>query len=383
MVDLRWIRWLPRSFLDRLETSEKGIPSLPNLQNEDWFRRFQDLRIALVRQDVFGDLYCAPRGVSGPELVRQSVRRTGPAGLVVDFQADYWILREDSAAECAVWAEKLAGAPATQVATSRSRKDRIPVPGFSTSFGHQAVGVDEVSWDNYDLVISVDISVPFRILARTRRPLWAYLPGDPGVPTAKASLRRPPGNYDLSLTHSFRRFPVRPGLGRWVVEFPYTFLRQKTWQRVFGSEPEEGRNGTMVEHQTESLLSVEERAELEAFGPIRRPEGSITEVAKRLNQSRYYFRCGGGPIVGNGLVEAAAAGCIALGNHREFVNRSLLCRSNLCSSRRVGIEKIRKLAGDPQHSARLQVLQGCLVDYFCFYRPTRQIWNIWRQKKGK
>jgi len=377
-----WIGWLPRCLLDQLETSEKWIPSFPDPRNGDWFRRFQDLRIALVRQDVFGDLYCAPRGVSGPDLVRQSIRRTGPAGLVVDFQADYWILREDPAVECAVWTEKLAGAPASQWEASRTRKDKIPGPGFTTTFAEQAVGVDEVPWEDYDLVVAVDIAVPFRILARTRRPLWAYLPGDPGVPTAKASLREPPGNYDLSLTHSFRRFPVRPGLGRRTVEFPYTLVRQETWQKIFPSAPNTERHGTMVEHQTESLLTREERTALEALGPIRRPAGSITEVAHRLNQSRYYFRCGGGPIVGNGLVEAAAAGCVAFANHKEFVNRSLLCRSNLCVSRREGIKKILNLNSDSENYARLRALQGRLVDHFCFYRPIREIWEIWKKKKG-
>lgn len=374
---------LPRPWLDGLETSEFLVPRFGPERLDSWFRRFQELRVALVRQDVFQDLYCADPRLPGAELVRRSVRRTGPAGLLVDCKADYWIVREDVAPECAVWAEKIANDPDPQPEAYRAKRNQIPAPGFTSSFGSHAVGVDEVPWENYDLVISLDIAIPFRIVERTRRPVWAYLPGDPGVPTAKRALREPPGNYQVVLTHSFRRYPVRPGLGPRTVEFPYTFLRQETWQKVFPTGGNISRAGTMVEHQTESLLSSEERTMLTGIGPIRRPEGSIQEVAESLNRSRYYFRCGGGPIVGNGIVEAAAAGCVAVGNRREFVSRSLLCRSNLCSTRASGVERLRQLDNDPVELRQLQDLEGRLVDYFCFYRPIRHLWGLWRQMKKK
>lgn len=374
---------LPRPWLDGLETNELLVPRLGLERLESWFRRFQELRVAFVRQDVFQDLYCADPRLSGVELVRQSVRRTGPAGLLVDCQADYWIVQEDVAPECAVWEEKIANNPDPQPEAYRAKRNQIPAPGFASSFGTHAVKVDEIPWEKYDLVVSLDISVPFRIVAQTRRPIWAYLPGDPGVPTAKRALRDPPGNYQLALTHSFRRYPVRPGLGPRTVEFPYTFLRRETWQKVFPTVGNISRTGTMVEHQTESLLSPKERAILTGVGPIRKPEGPIQDVAESLNCSRYYFRCGGGPIVGNGIVEAAAAGCVAVGNHREFVSRSLLCRSNLCSTRAAGVDTLRQLEDDPVRLARFQGLQGALVDYFCFYRPVRQLWEHWRQMKKK
>ena len=382
-MNLAWLACLPRPLLDFLETSESLVPRFPIPQMEAWVQRLRQLRIAFVRQDVFQDLYCANPRLPGPELVRRSVRRTGPAGLLVDFQADYWIVKEDPAPECSVWAEKIANDADPLPQAYRERRNQVPAPGFSTSFGSHAVGVDEVPWENYDLVVSLDISIPFRILAKTQRPVWAYLPGDPGVPTAKRCLRQPPGNYHLSLTHSFRRYPVRPGLGARAVEFPYTFLRRKTWREVFPSSPACVRAGTMVEHQTESRLSSRERDGLAAVGPLRRPEGSILDVADCLNRSRFYFRCGGGPVVGNGMVEAAAAGCLAFGNHREFVSRSLFCRSTLCSHRPSGVEKIRCLDAHPARLARLQSLQGDLVDYFCFYRPVRQLWSLWRQTKNQ
>lgn len=374
---------LPRRLLDLLETSERIVPRHEVNSMEIWVKALRELKIAFVRQDVFLDLYCADPRLSGPELVRNSVQRTGPAGLLVDFEADYWILKEDSAPECSIWMEKIANDPDPQPDVYRSQKDQPPRANFSTTFASHAVRADEVPWEDYDLVVSIDISVPFRILSKTRRPLWAYLPGDPGVPTAKRSLLKPPGNYHVSLSHGFRRYPVRPSLGPRTIEFPYTFLRQSTWQMVFPPVSAEMRLGTMVESHTDRLLEANERLELGKVGPVRRPTGSIQEVADSLNRSKFYFRCGGGPVIGNGIIEAVAAGCLAVGNHREFVNRSLFTPSTRCEERHAGIRKIQQLHLDPLRMKKLCALQGTLADYFCFFRPVRDLLDIWTRLKKR
>ena len=374
---------LPRQALDRLETGAWRIPEPDLLGCEKWVTALREMRIALVRQDVYSDLYCCNPKMSGPEIVRHSVRRTGPAGLLVDLHADYWVVKEDAAPECAIWTEKIANDPDPCAQTYRAQKDRPPGAGFVNCFSDYAVKVDEIPWDRYDLVVSIDISVPFRIIQRSRRPLWAYLPGDPGVPTAKRSLQEPPGNYDISLSHSFRRHSVRPSLGPRTVEFPYTFLRRGSWDKIFPRSQTERRRGTMVEHQTEKLLSDPERQKLQGIGPLRRPEGSILDVAERLNRSAFYFRCGGGPIVGNGIVEAAASGCLAVGNAREFVNRSLFCHPNVWFTREAGIDRILELASDPKSLDQWVGIQGRLLDYYCFYRPIREILRLWTLRKSK
>jgi hypothetical protein len=116
-------------------------------------------------------------------------------------------------------------------------------------------------------------------------------------------------------------------------------------------------------------MPPEIRRRLGSLGPVRKPGGSLPEVAESLNHSLFYFRCGGGPIIGNGLVEAVAAGCVAVGRREEFVNRSLLCRSGLIRTLGEGIEKLETMRADPESTDRLRQLQGRLVDFFCFHRP--------------
>jgi hypothetical protein len=139
----------------------------------------------------------------------------------------------------------------------------------------------------------------------------------------------------------------------------------------------------MVESHTARLLTPGEKLELGELGPIRRPDGPIQDVADNLNRSRFYFRCGGGPVIGNGIIEAIAAGCLALGNHREFVNRSLFTRSTLCDGRLPGIRTLQQFNLNQPRREKLCALQGTLADYFCFFRPVRDILGMWTELKNK
>lgn len=376
--------WLPRPWLDRLELAGPDGHQPAEADTDAVVRRWRGLRIALVRQEVFDDLYCADSGTAGEELVRQSVKRTGPAGLVVDLGADYWIVREEAAPECRVWEEKFSGDPPAVL--QRYREERGRTRGQAGSFSSHAVACDDIPWEDYDLVISVDVAVPFSLIAKTRRPVWAYLPGDPGTATAKHSLRRPPGNYELSLSHSFRRLPTRPGLGSRTVEFPYGFLRRRTWQQVFPVPEKTPRRGIMLESHTAHLWGEKEKREFEPWGPLRRPAGSIGQVAADLNASLFYLRHGGRPLVGNGLIEAVAAGCVAVAPPREFISRSLFCGPDGIRSRGELRETVRHLSENPEVREGLRERQGRRLDYYCFHRPAEDLWRAWhvtRRKTGR
>lgn len=376
--------WLPRSWLDWLELAGPDRHQPQEGETNLLVRRWRELRIALVRQEVFDDLYCAAQGTAGEELVRQSVKRTGPAGLVVDLGADYWIVREETAPECRVWEEKFSGDPPAVL--QRYRQERERTRGRAGTFSSHAVACGDIPWENYDLVISVDVTAPFALVAKTRRPVWAYLPGDPGTATAKRALRRPPGTYHLALSHSFRRLATRPGLGPRTVEFPYGFLRRRTWQRVFPAAESRPRKGIMLESHTAHLWGEAERHEFEPWGPLRRPAGPIGQVAADLNASLFYLRWGGRPLVGNGLIEAVAAGCVAIGDPREFISRALFPGTNLIRSRAQARDSVRQLAENPEARERLQEQQGRRLDYYCFHRPADDLWRAWhgvRRRTGR
>ena len=262
MLDAAEIRLLPQP-----------LESIPDQQkiSDLWSQH----RVALVKQALYGDLYCAPPDQSSQTIACSSLRRTGPLGLVVDLQASFWMVHEDSAPECHRWEESVGSNPATRKADlrrTRSFPDQ-PLPACHRFAGQtprsMAVRVDEVPWGNFDVVVSLDVSVPLRVIRSHPKISWIYFPTDPGTPTAKRARCRPPEGFSMSLTHTHRRFPVRPRLGPAAIECPYSFQSSFSWDQVW--PPLAKREGIMVEHQTYALLNEKQRGQLAALGTIRTP----------------------------------------------------------------------------------------------------------------
>lgn len=363
----------PRGWLNRLETHTLPrafgqIPSCVQIRTE-WSR----LRVAFVKQALYSDLYVSPPGKDVGTIVKSSLKRTGPMGLLTDLNAQFFNVREDPAPECRAWEESVGSNPGTR------EEDLARAREHGRSMG--GIAVDTVPWNSLDVVISLDISVPCRIRRQHPRILWVYFPADPGTPTAKAARRRPPEGFDVSLSHSHRRFAVRPGLGKKAVEFPYSFQSSFSWDLIWPSDSR--RTGVMVENQTFAAMVVGERRKLEAFGPVRVPRGSVDEVAVALRSAKYYLRLQGGPLSGNGQIEAIMSGALALGDPETFVQRSLFTPATIASTLKQAIEKISRWEGSPELYRKDREEQLAVAEFVCFRRPAFHLLSMNQKKRGQ
>jgi len=362
----------PRACLNLMETHAQPA-SFWNFSGSPQIRaEWAGIRLAFVKQSLYSDLYTSEAGTSAAEVVKSSLFRTGPMGLLADLNAKFLMVREDSAPECHVWEESVGSNPQTREEDLRRAREQ----------GKRAGGMDarEISWDSFDIVISLDIGIPQSIRRKYPGVFWAYLPADPGTPTAKAARWRPPEGFDITLTHTHRRFPVRPSLGRLAVEFPYSFQSSFSWDVVWPSGAP--RKGVMVETQTFAALSPQERRKLETFGPVRIPRGTVNEVAAGLRSSKYYLRLQGGPLTGNGQVEAIMAGAISLGNPETYVQRSLFTAATIATTFASAMEKIADWEISPQRYQRDREEQLAIAEFICFQRPARQLLARYQQKAG-
>jgi hypothetical protein len=334
--------------------------------------------LALVKQSLYDDLYCCASQSDPVEAVRSSLRRTGPMGFLVDLAAEFFMVREDSAPECGIWQESVCGDPLTrQQNFEEKRRLEKKVPwqgkrGHSRSPWQMAIQAKELDWGKYSMVISLDIAIPLGLRLQHPNVLWVYFPTDPGTPTAKRARRRPPEGFSVSLTHTHRRFPVRPGLSSLAIECPYSFQSSFSWNQVWPREKE--RRGVMVEHQTLGLLDPGQTKQLEEFGPVRRPQGSVSEVATALRASKYYLRLQGGPLSGNGQVEAVMAGCLALGNPQTYVQRSLFTPATVTPDFNQARDRIRFFESNPKEFEIAQADQLAVAEFVCFRRPAYHLW---------
>lgn len=365
--------WLPRTWLNQMELRALPgnfgkIPASGQIRSA-----WSTLRVAFVKQALYSDLYVSPPGKDAATVVKSSLKRTGPMGFFTDLKAGFFMVGEDSAPECRVWEESVGSNPPTRLEDLALARQRGKAFGGSQ--------VDEIPWNTFDVVISLDIAVPQRLIRHYPRVFWVYFPADPGTPTAKAARRVPPQGFDAALSHAHRRFPVRPSLGRQTVEFPYSFQSSFSWDSVWPSDPH--RAGVMVENQTFALLPASDRKKLEAFGPIRVPRGSVDDVAVALRASKYYLRLQGGPLAGNGQIEAIMAGALAVGDPGTFVQRSLFTPTTVSRTLAETLEKIGRWEACPDLYRQDREQQLSVAEFICFRRPAFHLWSLYTNKEDR
>jgi len=379
----RFLGLLPRKILNHLEvsflpTSFDDIPFSSSLRST-----WAPIRSALLKQCIYNDLYCCPSLTPAPEAIRSSLLRTGPMGFLIDLQADFWHVREDDSAECKTWEESPGSNPATDLGVFRSRQHQIPLEGRA---GHTqtpwqlSVGTDEIPFSDYDVVISLDVVIPLRTRLRHPNILWVYFPADPGTPTAKLSRARPPEGFDVALTHMHRRFPVRPNLGSRSMDCPYSFQSSFSWKKVWPEAPK--RCGVMVEGKTFRKLTPDQLASLTRFGPVRHPQGSVSELAHDLLSSRYYLSLYGHPLTGNGQIEAIMAGCLSIGDPETYVQRSLYTPTTVVPDFLSALDRIEEFEKNPTLREQSRREQEAIAEYICFRRPAHQLLTFLQKKRS-
>lgn len=369
--------FLPRPWLSRLETHFLPtdfdlIPDAPTLR-----RLWSQNSVALVKQAIYDDLYCCPSFTPAELAVRSSLRRTGPMGLLLDIGAVFFLVHEDFATECLSWGESVASNPITRqrdLERYRRLASKIPLEGsreHTRSPAEMALFVQDVDWGRFNVVISIDIAIPENLRRRYPQVMWVYFPADPGTPTAKRARRTPPDGFFVSLTHTHRRFPVRPRLSSSAVECPYSFQSSFSWDQVWPCYDQ--RDGVMVEHQTYALLDAKQRDQLAALGTVRKPQGTVSEVAAMLRASKYYLRLQGGPLTGNGQVEAVMAGCLALGDPGTYVQRSLFTPKTVTPNFNSALDKLLYFESRPLEYEKARTEQLAIAEFLCFRRPAFQL----------
>ena len=67
------------------------------------------VKICLVKQVVYQDLYVGDNTMSKEDLLFSSMMRVGPYGLLKDLDADFYIIDEEQGEECQVYQHFLRG----------------------------------------------------------------------------------------------------------------------------------------------------------------------------------------------------------------------------------------------------------------------------------
>lgn len=382
--------------------SEADVADRLDQERESLMRRLEQScpRILIVKQDVNEDLYCCPVGTSPDQIVLSTLLRTGPVALFSELKADFRIVRTEDTPGCGIWKERATSLRWDSLEFFSSYQREVPGRNYGQS--SLAVSSYEIDWSQYDIVISIDISVPENVVAANPRILWAYYIREIKAPAYQLSLKNALAGYDRVLNHGFRL--NRPSLANHVLEFPYHLQYYGCFHKLFSLTLPESRNrdGVFVDHHTMVKLSPEDRTKLRAFGwlasTVHEGDREIIPTSERLPRrtmdsdlkehflnSRYFLITPGQrSVFGTALVEAIAAGCLAIGSPEAFREHGYLFNdATSASTVSEAIERIRQFELDHEAYAREVTRQRTLIDYVCYVRPLGDLLNAWDLKRSQ
>lgn len=343
-------------------------------------------RIAFVKQDVQDDLYCCPSGSSPKDIVCSTIMRTGPVALFTRSGADFHLVQTETDPECNIWQQRWTERQWTPIEHNLALRDNVP--GRDCGQGDYSVPAGDIDWVQYDVVISIDVSVPARITQEYPSVAWCYYVREPHTSAYEDSIRKPLPGQDIFLNQRFRR-TQQPKPAVHEIEFPYYLQYWGCFHELL-SLPRDGedRRGTFLEHHTPEHLTRSQVARLQTLGPVMSTANpsdetesgfggayektlmSPEEILLGLSRSKYFVKCGGRSVWGNAMVEAIAAGCLAIGDPRMHAHGFLFSKHSAAATFDEVIEKIKAFEESPALCRGELRRQRRLVDYLCYVRPT-------------
>ncbi len=349
----------------------------------------EKLKIALVKQDVYQDLYIGNNDLSPEELLFSSIMRVGPIGLLTDFDCDFYIIKEDYSTECQLWKEIL---PAKRHAFLRQLKNnsiyniahehsKFLQPGSKMHHGQFSVSHHEIDWEQYNIVISINISIPTKVVTKSPFTLWCYMTGE-----ANHFIDKNYFGYDISFNQNIRGISE---IFNGVIDFPYTFLQKNTLQQIMFNKlnrtPE--NRGIYAEINTTEerpVKSVPTFYPLTKSGhPIRLHQQRIDKNLTEIYDAKYFVKVGGRCIRGNSIIEAISTGTLVLMDPNDVYHSQLLPKSCWITSIEEALEKIIYLDKHPDEYNRLLYLQKELLQLFVYDMPLNCLIKAQKQKQKK
>ena len=376
-----------RNYLDELFIQSAKY-RVSNFDYVDEGRKIlQRLRICLIKQETFSDLYTQPN-LRGKDLLFSTIHRSGPIGLFGAKFFEFFIVRISNSEESRVWKylrEDMNGPNEQQIISFKDQKvingkgERVT----SVPQSKVAISMNEIGWDNYDVIISINFSIDEELVKAHPMLLWCYLLQEPSMRHYKKSMIAPLFSYDLFLNQKFT-YQVE-GSKPHQVNFPYNFMNSQSFVDLVRNDSI-NRRGILIEIHTVGSLTGEQMQHLEKYGEVRFPQEELFEnVLQKMYKSKYFFSLRGNRLAfkiwGNSMIDAVGAGLLAFGNPKEYHNLGLFTPFTSIATVEEFIKKIEYLERNPLKHKRELVLQQKLLNKYCFFNPLRKIRDAYNKKQ--
>jgi len=354
-------------------------------------------RVAFVKQDVQDDLYCCPKTSTRADVIFSTLMRTGPVALFTRMGAEFLLVETEPDAECQAWAEKATDLHWYDLQALQQL--RSSVPGRSHGQSAFAVRSDTVDWSQYDIVISLDTSIPARITRQYPNTLWCYYIREPKTRSYAASQTAPLPGQDRFLDQSFAL--RRTSSPRHVLKFPYYLQYFGCFHSLLERPTHDGsqRATIFLEHHTPETMSPDQLRQLAELGPVdstakesvendsfaspnQKCRRSSQQIVSALLESKYFVAC---PkrrnLWGNAVIEAVSAGALVIGDPEVHIHRDVFSPGTSCRSFNELIQTLHHFESNPAAYQRELLRQRRMIDHLCFWRPVHELLQALQQHR--
>jgi hypothetical protein len=349
-------------------------------------RIMKKMKFALVKQEVYQDLYvCDSKEKSALKILLSSMGRVGPIGLMAELQCDFFIIKEELNKETQIYKKVIPHICKDLQLLKTKTLDKLPnqgftKPGSSYPNGKFAVSGDSIDWSEYDVVISINISLKKEILSRHPKTLFCYMIGEANLATEKALY-----NYDITLNQQARG---QFNLTNCVIDFPYTFLKGNTLEKLFSKKYSLEKSGIYIEVNSCTDRPVEKIPEdfeyisKKTNQAVRLHKQLIEENLLEIYNSKFFVKFGGRKTRGNGAVEAISIGTLVLMNPDDIIHKEILPKEVQFTSKSELIKLIVRLNQDEKEYNRILQLQRSLVSKYFFDIPLENLSKALEMKRN-
>lgn len=346
------------------------------------------MKVALVKQRYMPELTWSTHIWDGnaSKLLDNYLLRSKWISYIIEDGWDVYVLED--------------GAYVTQVYQMLKKKHPKGVAALYEA--QQATRYEDVSWDRYDAVISIDPIIPKDIINRHKSVLWCYYAGEHQVHGFKQSRKCPQRGYNVFLDHTMG---VKE---RMIKGLPISLSFPPMYSRMgLESLVDVAQKRTCVFLDSRAIRDVSKtaipkfRKEMAAqlgmdvsFPILWKFASSYEEAAKKRIMSTRAFlqRVSGckylllnrGRAVGQAAPEAAGMGVIVLGSKETYVQ--LMCHPETRVPPQdygAAAKMLAKLEANPDLQAQALDYQYKQLARHFLEKPRNQLAQCLRLKKGQ
>ena len=347
-----------------------------------------NLKIALVKQDVYQDLYVCPASEKDPvKILFTSMGRVGQIGLFTKLNADFYIVKEEDTEECRTYKKVLPHMAEHLKMLKTTTLNNLPgqgfkMPGSDKSNGYYAVSCHDVDWGNYDIVISINISLPSKLFREYPDTLFCYMIGEANLATKRVKF-----GYDVCLNQEARgKVATKTG----VIDFPYTFVGvdclEKLLYRFLGKESKKSGIYSEINSSTERpIVNIPPAfAGLKSMGhPINLHKQLISANLIEIYNSKYFLKIGGRKLRGNSVIESISLGTPVLMNPNDVIHKELLPEEAWITTQEDAYRKIEYLDKNADAYNDLLMKERDLLSKYIYQAPLKSLLNCLDYKRNK